>query len=129
MELFNHKEEQWKKLKPPYDKYMVSDRGRFAKEWKAGLIKILRISNKGRYASVAIMSNDGEVKHPSLHRVVAIAFIPNPDNLPEVNHKDGNRYNNTVGNLEWCTHKENMSHAHAMGLVNYFRGKRKLRTN
>jgi hypothetical protein len=47
----------------------------------------------------------------NIHRLVAIAFIPNPDLLPEVNHKDFNKTNNVVTNLEWCTHRKNMLHA------------------
>lgn len=45
-----------------------------------------------------------------LHRIIATVFIPNPDNLPEVNHIDGNKENNRVDNLEWCTKKQNMQH-------------------
>lgn len=52
-----------------------------------------------------------------LHRAVATAFIPNPDNLPEVNHIDGNKLHNHVSNLEWTTHKRNMEHAYATGLA------------
>ena len=52
-----------------------------------------------------------------VHRLVGIAFIPNPDNKPEINHIDGNPANNNVGNLEWATHKENMEHASRTGLV------------
>lgn len=53
-----------------------------------------------------------------VHRLLASAFIPNPDGLPHINHKDGNKTNNTIGNLEWCTHAENMTHAFKTGLAN-----------
>lgn len=52
-----------------------------------------------------------------VHRLVAIAFIPNPDNLPCVNHKDACRSNNKVSNLEWCTQLQNMQHAKKSGLL------------
>lgn len=52
-------------------------------------------------------SIDGRVKEAKVHRVVAITFIPNPQNLLEVNHKDENKDNNRVENLEWCSHKYN----------------------
>lgn len=51
-----------------------------------------------------------------LHRIVAEAFIPNPLKLPEVNHKDGNKKNNCVENLEWVTHRGNVIHAVETGL-------------
>lgn len=61
-----------------------------------------------------IVNNRG--KSARLHRLVAMAFVPNPDSFPEVNHIDGNKENNTPSNLEWCSRKQNMSHAFSTGL-------------
>jgi len=57
-------------------------------------------------------------KKTSVHRIVAITFLPNPYKLPEVNHIDGNKLNNNVENLEWCTSKYNSEHAQKLGLNN-----------
>lgn len=52
-----------------------------------------------------------------IHRLVAITFLPNPHNLPCVNHLDGNKLNNHITNLEWCTYQENIHHAFDIGLI------------
>lgn len=55
--------------------------------------------------------------HGFVHRLVALTFIPNPDGLPEVNHRDGDKRNNAVANLEWMTHADNGRHASHLGLL------------
>jgi hypothetical protein len=55
-------------------------------------------------------------KNKNVHRIIAETVIFNPDNLPCVNHKDGNKLNNSVDNLEWCTHSENTLHSYQTGL-------------
>ena len=64
---------------------------------------------RGGYIRVAL-SKDGKTKLYHIHRLVAEAFIENPDNLPEINHKDENKLNNEASNLEWCTHRENSNY-------------------
>ena len=66
--------------------------------------------NSFGYFKVNLFKNSHGKQH-SVHRLVAEAFLPNPNHLPEVNHKDGNKFNNRVENLEWCTHSENAKHA------------------
>jgi hypothetical protein len=70
---------------------------------------------KNGYKRVHV-SHNGEQYKILIHRLVATAFIPNPLNKPCVNHKDGNKANNHVDNLEWCTHGENLKHAYDAGL-------------
>ena len=59
------------------------------------------------------LRKDGKYKHYYVHRIVAAAFLPNPDKLPIINHKDCNPLNNSVDNLEWCTQKYNANYADA----------------
>lgn len=74
--------------------------------------KILKVSEdrKNGYLIVSLSKN-GVIKNYRVHRLVAETFIPNPEHLPQINHKDGNKQNNYIGNLEWCTCKENIHHA------------------
>ncbi|MDR1286282.1 MAG: HNH endonuclease [Treponema sp.] len=67
--------------------------------------------DKGKNGYFCIyLSKNGKVKKHLIHRIVAMTFIPNPENLPQVNHKDENKSNNYVGNLEWCTCSYNSSY-------------------
>lgn len=73
-------------------------------------------TTKKGYLSIKLQ-NGFSLKSIVVHRLVAIHFIPNPDNLPQVNHKDGNKKNNNVDNLEWCDNSHNIKHAYAHGLL------------
>lgn len=61
------------------------------------------------------LSKNGASKHKKVHRLIAAAFILNPDKKPEINHIDNNPFNNNISNLEWCTHKENIKHRDKQG--------------
>ena len=68
------------------------------------------------------MYKDGKRTVKPIHILVAEAFVPNPENKPEVNHKNGNKHDNNASNLEWVTHKENCEHAWKTGLTKPSRG-------
>lgn len=74
--------------------------------------RLLNLCRTRQYDRVSITKN----KHQFVHCFVALAFIPNPNNYPVVNHIDGNKKNNHVDNLEWCTNEQNIKHAWETGL-------------
>lgn len=93
------KDELWSDIKGYEGIYQVSNYGR-VKSIKRGII--LKTFERKGYPAVTL-SKDGIGRSYSVHRLVGEAFIPNPDNLPYINHKDETRNNNQVSNLEWCT--------------------------
>lgn len=98
--------EIWKDIQD-WEEYSVSNYGRVFSKYKNKLLSICEKDNG--YKMVGLHRNK-KVKHKMVHRLVAEAFIPNPDNLPEVNHIDENKSNNCVDNLEWVTHRQNCNH-------------------
>ena len=99
-------EEIWK-IVTDLPRYEISNFGRIRNRYTLRVLKT-NISKLG-YEQLTITYN--KVKHfRSIHRIVAEAFIPNPDNKPEVNHIDEDKTNNSVTNLEWVTRKENINH-------------------
>lgn len=95
-----------------FPNYEISDTGKVrAKNYlKMGIVKELRQYNKRGYMSVTIPDNTGKLTQIMVHRLVAMAFLENKNNKPQVNHKDSNRSNNNLSNLEWCDSFENMQH-------------------
>lgn len=76
-------------------------------------------TRKDKYGYERVMLYKNQKKYyKQVHRLVAENFIPNPNNLPQVNHKDGNKLNNNVNNLEWVSCSENINHAYDTGLRN-----------
>lgn len=107
--------EEWKDIEGYEGIYQISNLGN-VKSLKYHKEKRIK-SNKNRngYLKIGLILN-GKRKHISIHRLVAKAFIPNPNSLPEVNHIDGNKENNKVENLEWNNRKQNSLHAYKTGL-------------
>lgn len=106
--------EIWKQI-PIATGYYVSNLGRI-KSVKKDRERILKLSHtKDGYVKCGICINGCSCRF-RVNRLVAEAFIPNPENKPTVNHLDGNKDNNRVDNLEWATRSEQMKHAYSLGL-------------
>lgn len=98
---------EWKPIEKYEGLYLVSDTGKVFSVRNNRLLK-LSLNNAGYYG--VEFNIRGKVKKEFVHRLVAEAFLPNPNNYPVVNHKDENPKNNNVSNLEWCTHKYNTNY-------------------
>ena len=119
--------EIWKDIIGFEGSYQISSLGRIRSldrfvNCKNGGLKLFKgqiknvSENKRRYKSICLSKNS-KTKNFDIHRLLAIHFIPNPENKKEVNHIDGNRMNNNLSNLEWNTPSENALHAHKIRLV------------
>lgn len=107
--------EEWKDIEGYEGLYQVSNLGnvRALKFYHSrNNVHLLKPTvNKYGYC-VVCLHKDKKVKQYRVHRLVAIAFLPNPDNLPYVNHIDCDKTNNSLTNLEWCTQSENVKHGY-----------------
>lgn len=115
--------EIWKPVKGYEGRYEVSDCGNVRSILFVNnhaikpRIKRMSITVNKRNRCYVSIQKDGKRENCLVHRLVAKAFLPNPLNLPEVNHLDGDTQNNAVENLEWCTKKHNCQHAYVNDLT------------
>jgi hypothetical protein len=99
-----------------YDKFEVASDGQL-RNVKTGTIYKQATSDNGYLQVVVSLGSRSKKKAFKIHKAVAETFIPNPENKPEVNHKNGDKSKNDVSNLEWATSSENVRHAYQSGLM------------
>ena len=105
-------EEEWCDIAGYEGKYQVSNKGN-VRTFQKYRCMLLKQKNTQGYMSVVLWNNNKR-KDVKVHRIVAEAFIPNPNNYPVINHKDENPSNNCVDNLEWCTQQYNVTYGSAI---------------
>ena len=102
-------EECWKDIEGYEGFYQVSNLGNIRSKY-SGKWKLMKATKNNHSRMVVGLYKNGKAKLFLVHRLVAQSFIPNPNRLPEINHKDENPLNNCVENLEWCTPKYNVNY-------------------
>lgn len=119
-------EEIWKNIKGYEGLYQISNLGKVkslerkrynGQNYYMQQEKILKLQNDKYGYKTIMLHKDKKSKNLKVHRLVAQAFLTNPQNKLEINHKDGNKSNNCVNNLEWCTSIENVRHAFSNNLI------------
>jgi len=103
--------EKWMPVHDFENNYKISSLGKIFNIKRGRLLK--PVLNKSGYYTIRLCK-DGKKKGFFFHRLLAIHFIPNPENKPFINHKNGVRGDNRLSNLEWCTQKENIHHYHTV---------------
>lgn len=108
--------EIWKDI-PGYEgRYTINKNGKILNV-KRNSVMAFKVQKRTGYCTLSLTNSDGKRITHLVHRLVALAYKPNPKNKPQVNHKDGIKTNNCVYNLEWSTPSENINHALSMGLL------------
>lgn len=100
------------------ENFKISDSGDLM-NIKTGNVLKVSILKTGYYAVCVSLGSKKNKKCIKIHKAVAETFIPNPNNYPQVNHKDGNKLNNCVNNLEWASREDNINHAFKHGLISH----------
>jgi len=114
--------EIWKDIKDYENKYQISNLGK-VRNIKTKKLYITSIDSRGYYR-INLYDNLGKYKTFRVHRLLGVAFIPNTNNYPCINHIDGNKANNELSNLEWCTYQQNTIHAFETGLKFGYKGEK-----
>ena len=98
-----------------FDKYTIDKSGNIFSLYKNEYL--IPAKNNCGYLFIGLKDNTGKRKYKYIHRLLAEHYIPNPNNFTQVNHIDGNKLNNNLDNLEWCTPSQNLKHAVNLGLI------------
>ena len=127
--------EEWRDIEGYEGMYQVSNLGRVrsldrhVKNWVGKKLmkgKMISVCNDGRGYLLVNLWKNNKPKNIRTHRLIAKAFIPNPENKPQINHINGDGTDNRIENLEWCTASENIQHAHNTGLASNVNKRKKI---